>query len=330
MTTSAERTIKPELAACIDAEKENTMVRTVITVREGADALVRREGRPAPVMARTVDAVIPGRAYDVPVRIFIPEEGRPLPVMVYYHGGGFAAGNVMLYERIGRRMAAAAQCIVAVPEYRLAPENRCPAAEEDALAAAQGVRALLTEKGIPHEDTLWVGGDSAGGTLAAFVSGAMQDTAAPAAQVLIYPWLDMTASYPSIEENCRGETGFPRAELDWYLRQYFRPEDDLRAHSPLFGRMMGRMPRTLLVTAEFCPFRDEDAAYLARLEAAGVSAARLHFPHMTHTFLKFETACAEEVRRTYEAVRGFLRQRDCPAFLTGPGQDGEIFLDISP
>lgn len=302
------RTIKEALAARIDPAGEEAFVRTPISVREAAERLVRREGRPAPAMARIVDAVVPGGEYDVPVRFFIPREG-PLPVLVYYHGGGFAAGSVPLYGRICRRLAHAADCIVAAPEYRLAPENPCPAAETDALAAARGVRGLLDAMDIPHGPALYLGGDSAGGALSALVSEAMQDDGgAPEKQILIYPWLDMTASLPSVEENCRGETGFPRAELQWYLRQYFRACGDLRGHSPLFGRVTARLPEILLITAEFCPFRDEGAAYLSRLRAAGVRTERLHFKHMTHTFLKYETACASEVRQVYARAADFFRR----------------------
>lgn len=302
------RTIKKELAEQIEKKQHPDFVLTPITVREAAEIAARREAQPAPAMVRVADAVVPGGEYHVPVRFFIPREG-PLPVLVYYHGGGFAAGNVPLYDCICRRMARAADCIVAAPEYRLAPENPCPAAEMDALAAARGVRGLLDALGISHSHALYLGGDSAGGTLSAFVSEAMQDDEdAPEKQILIYPWLDMTASLPSVRENCRSETGFTTEKLQWYLRQYFRTGDDLRAHSPLFGRVTARLPRTLLITAEFCPFRDEGAAYLARLEEAGVHTERLHFAHMTHTFLKYETTCADEVRQVYERAASFFRR----------------------
>lgn len=82
----------------------------------------------------------------------------------------------------------------------------------------------------------------------------------------------------------------------------------LRGHSPLFGRVTARLPETLLITAEFCPFRDEGAAYLSRLRAAGVRTERLHFKHMTHTFLKYETACAGEVRQVYARAADFFRR----------------------
>ncbi len=304
-------TIKPELARVIQAIWKAGFVMTPITMRESSVITAKQQELPKVDMAAVVDTVLTDcGAYDVPVRIYIPEKGKSLPVLIYYHGGGFVIDTVAVYDPVCRRIAKATGHIVVSPEYRLAPENPYPAAEIDALAVAKRTLPGLTALSIPHCDDLTVCGDSAGGYLAAVVSSVLQGQAdIPLThQVLIYPCLDLTHSFPSIKENCRPETGFTKEKLYWYFQQYYGDHADRRAASPLWQQITEHMPDTLVITAQFCPFRDEAWDYVRRLRAVGVRAEKRHYTSMVHSYLNFEKICYSEICDTYEQIADFLRQ----------------------
>ena len=144
--------IKEELAAFIAAHTSDDFVMTPITMREASLHTAWDQELPKVTMADVVDTVLEGcDVYDVPVRIYIPDTSRPLPVLIYYHGGGFAIDTVAVYDPVCRRIAQATQHIVISPEYRLAPENPYPAAYEDALAVARSHTRGMTEE----ERRLW-------------------------------------------------------------------------------------------------------------------------------------------------------------------------------
>lgn len=301
--------IKPELLAFIRENQKENFVMTPITMREGSSRMAREQEMPKVGVHRIVDTVMKDCGiYDVPVRIYIPSAAKNLPVLIYYHGGGFVIDTVTVYDPICRRIAMATNHIVITPEYRLAPENPYPAAEEDALAVARQALPTLDDLGISHADDVTVCGDSAGGYLAAVVSAAEQSAhSVPLThQILVYPCLDMIHTFPSIEENCRPETGFTKEKLRWYFDQYYGSHADRRAASPLWGSLTAQMPATLMITAGFCPFRDEDRAYVQRLQELGVEAELRHYDGMVHSYLNFEKLCYSEICRTYEDMADFL------------------------
>ncbi|WP_337635527.1 alpha/beta hydrolase, partial [Megasphaera sp.] len=239
--------IKTELAAFIAAHTSEDFIMTPITMREASLHTAWEQELPKVPMASVVDTVLDGcEVYDVPVRIYIPDTSRPLPVLIYYHGGGFAIDTVAVYDPVCRRIAQATQHIVISPEYRLAPENPYPAAYEDALAVARKALPALDALQIPYQADLTLCGDSAGGCMAAYTSQALQhDASLPLThQILVYPCLDMTHSFPSVQENCNTRTGFTPAKMTWYFNQCFRPGDDRRDASPLFGELSADMPAT--------------------------------------------------------------------------------------
>lgn len=163
--------IKTELAAFIAAHTSEDFVMTPITMREASLHTAWEQELPKVPMASVVDTVLDGcEVYDVPVRIYIPDTSRPLPVLIYYHGGGFAIDTVAVYDPVCRRIAQATQHIVISPEYRLAPENPYPAAYEDALAVARKALPALDALQIPYQADLTLCGDSAGGCMAAYTS----------------------------------------------------------------------------------------------------------------------------------------------------------------
>jgi acetyl esterase/lipase len=310
------RQISPKLAPWLAAFNqqvarliENGFKPTAISAREALAFITASNVKPGPVIAWANDELIPGRDYTVPVRIYHPAPQQALPVIVYFHGGGGMAGSVSVYDPICRRIAAASQHIVVSVEYRLAPENPYPAGLQDALTAAKGVWDALERRQLPYQRTLTLAGDSGGGALAASVSHLAQfDASLPvAAQVLIYPSLDYTMEQPSMSEN--GEGYFlTRARIAWYFDNYFQHAEDRRSASPLYGEFTSKLPRTLMISAGFDPLRDEAAAYVEKLQQAGIPHRHLYFDDMLHAILNLEALVETECQAIYRGIAEFLTE----------------------
>ncbi|MCI1822034.1 MAG: alpha/beta hydrolase [Megasphaera sp.] len=306
--------LKPELEAFIKRNVQEAaathFVMTPASMREASLRLAFSQELPKVKMAAVTDAVLSQCGeYDVPVRIYRPTAGTvPLPVLIYYHGGGFVIDSIMVYDPILRRIAKATNHIVVAPEYRLAPENPYPAAEVDALATAKRTLAKLDELHIPYLPDITLAGDSAGGYLAAVVSSHLQeDSRIPIThQILIYPSLDMTHSLPSFEENGIDTYGSNKNKMKWYFDCYLHHVPNRKAISPLFGKLSPHMPSTLMITVQFCPFRDEGAAYTARLKQYGVRTELYNVTNMVHSYLNFEKICYDEICATYKKIAQFL------------------------
>lgn len=304
-------TIKKELADFIAAHTREDIAMTPVSMREASFMTAWRQALPKVEVARVLDTVLTDCGdYDLPVRIYLPVSDRPLKVIVFYHGGGFAVDNVSVYDPICRRLAQASGQIVVSVEYRLAPENKYPAAYEDAFQAATHILAKLEALRLPFIPEITLCGDSAGGCLAAVTASRLQDdTEVPVThQVLLYPCLDFTHQFPSVKENCRPETGFTGQKLSWYFNQFFPKTADRYQASPLFLPLTEKMPATLVITVESCPFRDEGREYVRRLQSAGVRAETYNYENMVHSYLNFEKLCFAEVTDTYARIAQFLRK----------------------
>jgi acetyl esterase len=227
---------------------------------------------------------VPGAAGERPARIYRPEGDGPWPTTVYLHGGGFVIGDLDTHDQLCRRLCRDAGTVVVSVDYRLAPEHPFPAGLEDALAATRWAADHLDDLG--GTDRLAVGGDSAGGNLAAVVAQRMPDRLA--AQLLLYPATDMGGEYPSREENAEGYF-LDAPTMLWFLQQYVGSVTDLDEGdprlSPLLGDLTG-VATALVVTAEFDPLRDEGNEYAARLEAAGVPVDHVTYPGLIHGFME--------------------------------------------
>jgi acetyl esterase len=249
--------------------------------------------QPRRTLPLVVDRSIPGPAGEIRIRIYSPIL-RPgaLPILVYYHGGGWVVGDLETHDPICRDLAAAAGCIVVAIDYRLAPEHRFPAAVEDAVAAFRWVAAHAAALG-GDPARVAVGGDSAGGSLATVTARLTRDDGGPQPvfQVLVYPGTDFTLSSESHQRLSRGYL-LDRELLEWFRGHYLRgPEDyrDPRA-SPLFAEDLRELPPALLLTAGFDPLRDEGRAYAGRLRDAGVPTELRHYPEAPHGFLSMPLA----------------------------------------
>ena len=249
---------------------------------------------------------------DIPLRLYRPlgsDATTVLPVLVYYHGGGWVIGDLDTHDTLCRELANAAGCAVVAVDYRMGPEHRFPAAVDDVLAATRWVReqagALRLDPG-----RLAVGGDSAGGNLAAVVALAARDAGdLPIAfQLLIYPATDMRRGHPSHTTNGDGYV-LTRDTLAYFHDHYIAdPAHDLdwRA-SPLLHTDLAGLPPALVITAGYDPLRDEGLDYARALTEAGNRATCVCFERQIHGFITMgrvldeaNTAvalCAAELRR---------------------------------
>jgi len=242
-------------------------------------------GRPLPVRS-VADLTVDGAAGPMPARHYTPDGGGPHPLLLYLHGGGFVVCDLDTHDQACRLLCRQAGVQVLSVAYRLAPEHPFPAAVADAWAALCWAAGNAARLGADPA-RLAVGGDSAGGNLAA---GAAQRAAreggpALALQLLLYPAVDRTTPYRSLELFADGFflTG---AEIDWFNRNYSSPDDrgDPRL-SPIRGADVPGLAPALVVTAGFDPLRDEGEAYAAAMAAAGTEVRLRRHPGMLHGFV---------------------------------------------
>ena len=268
----------------------------------------------APEMAQVCDASASGPHGEIPLRIYRPLGSAPgvaLPVLVYYHGGGWVIGDLDTHDTLCRELAnGAGACVVAV-DYRMGPEHRFPCAVDDCIAATNWVRR---EAGALNIDSarIAIGGDSAGGNLAAAVAIAARDYGdLPIVhQLLVYPATDQRRGAPSHTTN--GQGYMLTADTMNYFHDHYIEDTahdlDWRA-SPLLCKDLARLPPALVITAGYDPLRDEGLMYANRLSEAGNAATYICFERQIHGFITMgrvldeaNTAvalCAAELRRAF-------------------------------
>ena len=267
-----------------------------------------------PEVAQVRDLEATGPHGPIPLRLYRPlgsNATAALPVLVYYHGGGWVIGDLDTHDVLCRELANGAGCAVVAVDYRLAPEQRFPAAVDDCVAATRWVHSHASEL---HLDAarLAVGGDSAGGNLAAVVSIAARDsgTLPIVFQLLIYPATDQHRSAPSHTENGQGYLLTIDA-MDYFSGHYLPDRAryaDWRA-SPLLRPDLANLPPALVLTAGYDPLRDEGEAYAERLAAAGNRASHVCFTRQIHGFILMGKVldeansavalCAAELKRAF-------------------------------
>jgi acetyl esterase/lipase len=222
----------------------------------------------------------------VPVRVYRQGDGL-LPGFVFFHGGGWVVGDLETHDVVCRQIAAQANVVVIAVDYRLAPEHRFPAAVDDAWSATMWVTAHAAELGIDAK-RIAVGGDSAGGGLAAVVALMARDSRKLrlTQQVLIYPVMDLRAQSESYSTFAEGYL-LTRAGMQWYIAQYaptHAAREDWRG-SPLLAPWVHGVAPALIIAAELDPLVDEGAAYARRLQGARVPVEYQVLPGMIHGFL---------------------------------------------
>jgi len=264
-----------------------------LTAQEARDyySAARLVSNPEPPELASVQSTsIPGPAGEIPARIYTPKTLRQIgglaPALVFFHGGGWVIGDLDTHDVVCRALADDGQLIVISVDYRLAPEHKFPAAIDDATAATKWVADHAAQLGIDAA-RISVGGDSAGGNLAAVVAIAARDHGGPklAGQVLVYPATDFAMTHPSHSEP---ETSvlLTHSVIRWFRDHYLNgahETDDWRA-SPARVKDLAGLPPAIVITAGADPLRDEGDEYARRLAAAGVAVQHRNFPGQFHGF----------------------------------------------
>jgi acetyl esterase len=293
-------TLDPQLAPLIEGLDAGFPQVHTMTGAQARAAIRARFVPPAQTqpVAEVRDQTIPGPAGDIPVRIYRPD-GSSLPILVYAHGGGFVFCDLDSHDGLCREIANRTPAVVVSVAYRLAPEHRWPAAADDFYAATQWAADNAASLG-GDAGRVAVGGDSAGGNLAAVTALMARDRGDPtlAAQLLLYPVLAADFDTKSYRLFGRGYYN-PRPAMQWYWDQYVPTKAD-RVHpyaTPLNAELHD-LPPAVLVIAGHDPLRDEALAYAAELEAAGVRVVRAQFDGAIHGFMTMPSLqITQEARR---------------------------------
>jgi acetyl esterase len=310
--------LDPQARALIDLmiERRVPPVHT-IPVAEARRLYLERRGftQPEPPpMSEVRDAVLPGSGVKMRLYRNAPVApgaagGAKLPLLVYFHGGGWTIGDLDTHDVLCRQLAVAGACAVLAVDYRLGPESRFPAAVDDCVAATQWARSQAAALGIDAK-RIAVGGDSAGGNLAAVTALIERDAGHElAAQILIYPATDMRAVAPSHVSNAQGYL-LTSDSIAYYRANYIASEaqwSDWRA-SPLLAKDLSRLAPALVLTAGFDPLRDEGRQYADALSKAGNRVQYICFERQVHGFITMSRVI-DEAETAVELCGAALRRR---------------------
>jgi acetyl esterase len=289
--------LDPQVKALLEAMAENPAPRMIdLPVAEGRElyrgmaATLDLQGVP---IGKVEDRAIPGPGGDIPLRIYTPVAAGSdaLPVLVYFHGGGWVIGDLETHDALCRTLANESGCKVVAVDYRLAPEHVFPAAVDDCYAALKWIEANGGGIGI-DVTRIAVAGDSAGGNLAAVVSQIAKAEKGPdiTFQLLIYPVTDTNVDTASYKANAEGYF-LERDGMIWFFDHYLKDADrDDPRIAPLKAASLAGLPRAYVVTAGFDPLRDEGRAYAEALKAAGVKTEHVNYDGMIHGFFNLQGA----------------------------------------
>jgi acetyl esterase len=313
--------LHPQAQALIDLLIERKVPPTHTLTPADARKLYRERRavtQPAPgEVAEVRELNAPGPHGAIPLRYYRPlgsASAAVLPVLVYYHGGGWTIGDLDTHDTLCRELCNLSGCALVAVDYRMGPEHRFPAAVDDALAATRWVHDQASALGV-DASRLAVGGDSAGGNLAAVVALHARDAGGPPLcfQLLIYPATDQNLETDSLRRNGEGYL-LTRALMEKFRSYYLpRPADyaDWRA-SPALAKSHADLPPAFVLTAGFDPLLDEGRQYVELLARAGVEVAYRDYPDMVHGFIVMggvlDTAnaavadCCAALRRAFDKV----------------------------
>ena len=281
--------LHPTLAAMLAKTADMPAINTVpvATIRAG-DNTRYLTGLPADVVHSVEDRVITGPRGDIPIRIYRPDAEPMRPVTVFFHGSGFVICSIESHDGMCRQICRRSGSVVVSVDYRLAPENKFPAAPDDCFAATRWVAENAATFG-GDASRLAVAGDSAGGNMAAVVALRARDEGGPAlrAQLLLYPVTDHpSVQRPSYTERATGY-GLTRDAMVWFWDHYLaHPDDGAHPHaSPARAESLKGLPPAYVITGEYDPLRDEGEHYATLLREAGVPVEYVRYDDMNHGFL---------------------------------------------
>jgi acetyl esterase len=281
------------------------------TPTEAREAMRTRTAGLGPVedVPAVADHRVPVEGGEITVRLYAPAGVGPHPVLVFYHGGGWVIGDLYTHDGLCRSIVNAAGCAVASVDYRLAPEFKFPVAVEDSYTALKWVAANGPRLGLDSA-RLAVGGDSAGGNLAAVMALLARDRRGPRIllQVLVYPVTNYDFGAQSYVENATGYL-LTTEDMRWFWRHYLSREEQGQevTASPMRAKSLADLPPALVMTAGCDPLRDEGDAYAARLRDSGVPVTVTQYPGMFHGFMRM-TRILDQARAGLDEVATALRK----------------------
>jgi acetyl esterase/lipase len=268
-------------------------------------------GGPEEPVAQVDARTLPGLV-QIPVRVYRPSAAQDLPALMYFHGGGFVICNLDTHDRICRMLANASGCVVVSVDYRLAPENKFPAAVEDAYSATRYVAEHGSEFGIDPR-RIAVGGDSAGANLATVVAMMARERGGPGLkfQLLIYPVTDFTEHATQSERDYGHGYFLEEVQMDWFADQYFATRADRYSPyaSPSKASDVRGLPPAMVITGECDPLRDQGEAYAEKMRSAGVAVVLKRYEGMIHPFVSLAgivDAGRDAINESASAVRQAL------------------------
>jgi len=278
--------------------------------RTAVDKMSEDSEADPPQVADVIDGVFTGPGSQIHYRRYRPlaplggANAGTLPTLIYYHGGGFVIGTIETHDSTCRRLANKSRCQVISIDYRLSPEHPFPAPIDDGIAAFRYVRDNAVALGADAA-RLAVGGDSAGGAVAAVVCQAMRDAkeAGPAFQMLIYPATDSSKESGSRKSFAEGYF-LTKSLMDWFWKAYVPADTDLAdlRLSPLLAKDFTGLPPAFVLTAGYDPLRDEGRAYADRLIDAGVKTTYVNYPGTIHGFFSLTRFLKQGLKANDEAA----------------------------
>jgi acetyl esterase len=298
--------LDPQLQVLVDALGQRAGqagARSIDGARRAMAMARLADGPPEPV-ATVRDITIPTQAGAIGARCYLATDAPvPAPLLVWFHGGGFVMGDLDSADPVCRRLANRCEAMIVSVDYRLAPEHPAPAAVGDAWDAVTWIASHADELGCDG-DRIAVGGDSAGGNLAALVALRARDAGWPTLhhQLLVYPATDLTRSRASHRENAGGI--FEPAAVEWFYDLYLAGHDPADPRlSPDAASDLRALPPAVVVTAGYDPLRDEGIAYAARLADAGVVVEHQHYPGMLHGFFQMAAVTPTAIEAAHAACK---------------------------
>ncbi len=276
----------------------------MVSPQQARENMRNRPRVDGPEVAKVEDRSVSWRDAEVPVRIYTPAGTGPFPILIWCHGGGMVVGDLETADATARHLTVETGCVTVSVDYRLAPETKFPGACDDCYAAA--VWASDNAASIQGDASrMAVGGDSAGGNLAAVVAQMARDRANPdlAFQLLVYPMTSLDFETSSYVDNADGYL-LTRDSMKWYWDQYLGASDDPNHPYAVPSRAgsFKNLPPALVITAEFDPLRDEGEAYAKRLEADGVPTTHSRYDGMIHGFFGMSGAVDKAGQAVSEAA----------------------------
>ena len=279
--------LDPQVRALLeDVARLNLPPTHTLSPKEARDYMRARPVESGPEVAAAENRTIVGPGGPIPIRMYRPFDTGLLPALLWFHGGGMVLGDLDRADATARHLCIRSGCVVVSVDYRLAPEHKFPAAPNDCYAATKWAAENANSLQI-DQNRIAVGGDSAGGNLAAVVALMARDMAGPTLvhQLLVYPMSDYNFDTKSYLENA-DDYSLTRDTMKWFWDHYLAKEQDATNPyaAPLRASNLEDLPPALVITAEYDPLRDEGEAYAKRLEAASIQTTCSRYEGVIHGF----------------------------------------------